>query len=148
MFMAGFGILWVVLIVFGTFLRGPKWNFFGPYEYWDAHRPAALLNINLAEIFWVQWLHRGIPKEGWGVLPVWAVREAPGIVLILAYFLVLPGVLRVTVFRKLGNQLGFLRYNLMAFLFLWMALVPIKMVLRWMFNFKYFVAITEYFLNV
>jgi hypothetical protein len=29
-----------------------------------------------------------------------------------------------------------------------MFLVPIKMVLRWLFNLKYFVAITEWFLNV
>ena len=24
-------VLWVVLIVLGTFLRGPNWNFFGPF---------------------------------------------------------------------------------------------------------------------
>ena len=23
------------MIVIGTFLRGPNWNFFGPYEKWD-----------------------------------------------------------------------------------------------------------------
>ncbi len=148
MFVFGFVILWVVLIVFGTFLRGPNWNFFGPYEYWDPHRPAALLNINLAEIFWVQWLGRGLPTAGWAFLPHFIVREAPGIVLMLFYFLVLPGILRYTVFRKLGNQMGFVRYAVMAQLFLWMALVPIKMALRWTMNFKYFVAITEWFLNV
>ncbi len=37
----GFLILWVVLIFFGTFLRGPNWNFFGPYEFWDVHKQAA-----------------------------------------------------------------------------------------------------------
>ncbi|MCH7526025.1 MAG: cytochrome C [Planctomycetes bacterium] len=148
MFMFGFVILWVMLIVFGTFLRGPNWNFFGPYEYWDPHRPAALLNINLSEIFWVQWLNRGIPTEGWGIFPNYVVREAPGIVLLLGYFLVLPVILRYTVFRKLANQMGFTRYAVMSMLFLWMALVPIKMVLRWTINFKYIVAITEYFLNV
>ncbi len=147
-FMFGFVILWVMLIVFGTFLRGPNWNFFGPYEYWDPHRPAALLNINLSEIFWVQWLNRGIPTEGWGIFPNYMVREAPGIVTLLGYFLVLPVILRYTVFRKLANQMGFARYAVMVQLFLWMALVPIKMVLRWTINFKYIVAITEYFLNV
>ena len=35
-FQFGFLELWVTLIVLGTFLRGPNWNFFGPYEYWDA----------------------------------------------------------------------------------------------------------------
>ena len=35
-FLFGFLILWVVLIVLGTFLRGPNWNFFGPFEFWDS----------------------------------------------------------------------------------------------------------------
>ena len=33
MFLFGFVILWSSLIVLGTFLRGPNWNFFGPFEY-------------------------------------------------------------------------------------------------------------------
>ena len=37
-FMFGFLVLWVTLIVLGTFLRGPNWNFFGPFEYWDPHK--------------------------------------------------------------------------------------------------------------
>lgn len=147
MFMFGFLMLWVVLIVFGTFLRGPNWNFFGPYEFWDPHRPAALLNINLSEIFWVQMLGRGIPTQDWLFFPYYMVREAPGIFLLLFYFLVLPVVLKYTVFRKLAGQMGFVRYSLMCQLFLWMALVPIKMALRWSLNFKYIVAITEFFLN-
>ena len=32
-FLFGFVILWSSLIVLGTFLRGPNWNFFGPFEY-------------------------------------------------------------------------------------------------------------------
>ena len=38
MFQLGFLELWVTLIVLGTLLRGPNWNFFGPYEAWDAHK--------------------------------------------------------------------------------------------------------------
>ena len=33
------------LIVLGTFLRGPNWNFFGPFEYWDIHKLEALLAL-------------------------------------------------------------------------------------------------------
>ncbi len=33
LFLFGFVILWSSLIVLGTFLRGPNWNFFGPFEY-------------------------------------------------------------------------------------------------------------------
>src|SRR6266567_3075138 len=55
-FQFGFLVLWVVLILLGTFLRGPNWNFFGPYEYWDVHKLIPLNNVNLSEIFWVQLL--------------------------------------------------------------------------------------------
>ena len=48
----GFLILWVVLIFFGTFLRGPNWSFFGPYEFWDPHKQEALNNIDVSNMFW------------------------------------------------------------------------------------------------
>ena len=34
-FMYGWVVLWLFLIIIGTFFRGPNWNFFGPFEYWD-----------------------------------------------------------------------------------------------------------------
>jgi len=37
-FLFGWLILWSQMIVIGTFLRGPNWNFFGPYEFWDITR--------------------------------------------------------------------------------------------------------------
>ncbi len=55
-FQYGFVVLWVVLILLGTFLRGPNWNFFGPYEYWDLHKLIPLNNVNLSEIVWIQLL--------------------------------------------------------------------------------------------
>ena len=50
-FQFGFLEMWVTLIILGTFLRGPNWNFFGPYETWDAHKVEALNNVNLSEYF-------------------------------------------------------------------------------------------------
>ena len=44
-YLFGWLILWNVLIVIGTFLRGPNWGFFGPFEYWDSHRLEALTNM-------------------------------------------------------------------------------------------------------
>ncbi len=38
LFLFGFAVLWASLIVLGTFLRGPNWNFFGPFEFWDIQR--------------------------------------------------------------------------------------------------------------
>ena len=37
-FQFGFLELWVTLIILGTFLRGPNWNFFAPFEHWDPHK--------------------------------------------------------------------------------------------------------------
>ncbi|MEK6674326.1 MAG: cytochrome C [Planctomycetota bacterium] len=139
-FLFGFLILWVVLIIFGTFLRGPNWNFFGPYEYWDPHRPAALLNTEFHDLFWIGIMGRALPEH-------FLVRELPGIVLVLGYFAMGPPLLMLF-FRKLYRQIGFLRYSMMSFLLLVMLLMPIKMVLRWTLNLHYIVGITEWFLNV
>ena len=54
LFLFGFVILWSSLIVLGTFLRGPNWNFFGPFEFWDIHKLEALVNVNLSEYIWVR----------------------------------------------------------------------------------------------
>lgn len=140
-FLFGFIPLWVMLIILGTFLRGPNWNFFGPYEFWDAHKVEALNNINLSEYIFNSWLGQALPEN---IL----VREAPGFVVVIAYFALLPPLLAKTVFRKTYIQMGFIRFNIMVNLFLFMAALPIKMVLRWVFDLKYFVSIPEYFFNI
>jgi hypothetical protein len=141
-FMFGFIVLWVTLIVLGTFLRGPNWNFFGPFEYWDPHKVVPLNNINVSQIFWLQWLHR--PLEGMN--PV--VREAPGIILVLLYLLALPPLLARTVLRPFFIKMGFVRFIVLVTLIQFMAALPIKMVLRWTMNLKYIVAIPEIFFNI
>jgi hypothetical protein len=147
-FLFGFVVLWVVLIVLGTFLRGPNWNFFGPYEYWDSHIPAALTNVNLSEIFWIDWLGQGLPTRESNGSNYFLIREAPGLIALALYFFVTPFVLKATVFKQMYRQMGPARYAVMMILFTWMALVPIKMLLRWLLNLKYIVAITEWFFNV
>jgi hypothetical protein len=141
LFLFGFIPLWVVLIMLGTFLRGPNWNFFGFYEQWDVHKVVESVNINVSQIFWVKMLGRGMPDH-------WSLRELPGFVVVIAYFGIIPPLLAKTVFRKMYLEMGFLRYNVMAFLLLSMAAMPLKMVLRWLFNLKYIVAVTEHFFNI
>lgn len=148
MFLFGFVILWVVLIIFGTFLRGPNWNFFGPYEYWDLHRPMALLNTEFHDLFWIGLLGRALPTESIGLIPGYIIRELPGILLVAAYFILGPLVLKALFFRNTYKQMGFARYSVMSMLLLVMMLMPIKMVLRWTLNLHYVVGITEWFLNV
>ena len=60
-FLFGFLPLWVAMIVLGTFLRGPNWNFFSPYEFWDVHKLELLNNINLSELFWIKGLGQPLP---------------------------------------------------------------------------------------
>ena len=60
-FLFGFVVLWSSLIILGTFLRGPNWNFFGPFEFWDIHKLEALTNVQLSEYIWVRWLGMALP---------------------------------------------------------------------------------------
>ncbi len=140
-FLFGFLILWILLVILGTFLRGPNWNFFGPYEYWDVHKLEALVNVNLSEYVWVKLFRTGLPAN-----PL--IREFFGFVVILAYFLAIPPVLAKTVLKRFYTTLGPIRFHTMTFLLLCMAALPIKMVLRWLFNLKYIIGIPEYFFNI
>ena len=141
-FLFGFVVLWCTLIVLGTFLRGPNWNFFGPFENWDPHKVLPLNNINLSDYFW---LPMGVVfEEGKG----WYIRELPGIVLVLAYLFLLPPLLARTIMRPFFVKMGFIRFFLLVNLIQFMAALPIKMVLRWTLNLKYIVYIPEYFFNI
>ena len=53
-FCFGFIVLWIVLMIVGTFLRGPGWNFFAPWEYWDPHLVVPLTNVNLSYLFGIR----------------------------------------------------------------------------------------------
>lgn len=140
-FMFGFWILWILLIVMGTFLRGPNWNFFGPFETWTVHKVVPLINVNLSEFIFIKGLGQGLPKA-------WYIREAPGILLVLVYYLIPPFLLSRTFLKGIYERLGEVRYAITLFLFLSMLSLPIKMILRWAFNLKYIVAIPEFFFNI
>ena len=140
-FLFGFVILWSVLIVLGTFLRGPNWSFFGPFEYWDIHKLEPLNNVQLSEYIWVRGLGQPLPEN-------WFIREIFGLIISLAYVAVLPVVLARTVFKSYYEKLGASRFYVTAFLFLMMLSLPIKMLTRWLFNLKYVVAIPEFFFNI
>ena len=90
-FMFGWLGMWVVMIIIGTFLRGPNWNFFGPFQYWDPPLLPALTNVNLSEYVWVKWLEQGLPKN---IIK----REIFGFLLIGGYFAFLPPILTLPVF--------------------------------------------------
>ena len=140
-FLFGFIVLWVLMVMLGTFLRGPGWNFFGPYQYWDPHMVLPLNNVDFSDFFWVNWLGQGKPT-------FWLVRELPGFVVLGLYLMVMPPLLARTVFRSFYVEMGFARYMVFMVLVLMMAALPIKMLLRWSFNLKYIVHIDELFFNI
>jgi len=167
-FLFGYLALWVFMIITGTFLRGPGWNFFGPFEFWDPHKVVALNNVNLSDYVWIvwfpklyqhthiEWLNQGLPnvvnKVPQLIPPDLATikpflvevghafkREFAGLLFLALYFLALPGVLAKTVLKKFYQQMDFGRYSVLVMLFLTMFTLPLKMVLRWTMNLKYFV---------
>jgi hypothetical protein len=140
-FQYGFVVLWVILILLGTFLRGPNWNFFGPYEFWDLHKLIPLNNVQLSDMIWIQLMGTSRPTS-------YFVREFPGILIILGYFLLTPYIMYRFFFRKYAQEAGMLRFMTLTILMLFMASLPIKMVLRWTINLKYIVAIPELFFNI
>lgn len=135
-FCFGFIILWVSLIVLGTFWRGPGWYFFFPWEPWDTHRVVALTNIDLSEVFGIQTRTADNSLN--------PVAFAFGAVVVLGYYALIPGYWLWKKDSPMLKKLGFLRYNVTAFLFITMMSLPIKMVLRIAFNIKY-VWVTPWF---
>ena len=151
-FLFGFLQLWVLLILIGTFMRGPNWNFFGLYEYRDPHKVTALNNVKLSEYLWVVWLGASVPRvpaSGGGLAQLGTIvlREMAGLVSAGAYFVVLPVVLGRTWLKDFRRRMGRARYTIMILLLLMMATLPLKMILRWTMNLSYIVSIPEYFFN-
>ena len=151
-FQFGFLELWITLIILGTFLRGPNWNFFGPFEYWSPYKVEVLNNVDLPQMFWVNLLNRPLPRVApdapwYAQVGTILLREMPGLLVMAAYLFILPPLLAVTVFRKYFAKMGLIRYLVMVNLMLLMLSLPLKMVLRWTMNLKYLISIPEFSLN-
>jgi Cytochrome b(C-terminal)/b6/petD len=125
-FFLGFHILWVSLIIIGTFLRGPGWNWFWPWQFWDAHKVEAMTNVDLPYLL-------GFRD------PLWS--SVFGGVTVIGYFIVGTIVMHAAIFRYKGREFmqrwGMPRFFTTSFLFLNMMAVVIKMIMRHAFNLKY-----------
>ena len=135
-FCFGFLVLWVSLIVLGTFFRGPGWNLFMPWQRWDTHRVVALTNVDWSELF-------GVPtrRVDDSLNPA---AMAIGSATILAWFSL--GVIFYLWKRKsdVVRKLGPLRYTIVAGLLLIMGALPVKIILRLTLNIKY-ILVTPWF---
>ncbi len=119
-FLFGFLVLWVWLVIQGTFMRGPGWNFFMPWEEWDPHKVVALTNVDLPYLV--------------GFRGYWA-QATFGIFSIVLWFATIP-IYYVWRRDRLVN-VGFVRFALKGFLFMSMMGLVAKMGLRIGLNIKY-----------
>jgi Cytochrome b(C-terminal)/b6/petD len=131
-FLFGFVILWVSMIVIGTFIRGPGWMWFWPGQTWDHNKLIYEVNRDLPDIF--------------NITATWA-KVVFGAVVVGGYF-VAGGALVHHLFKRFHlkdyQRMSFLQYNTLMMLLLLMISLPIKMGIRLLFHIKY-VWVTPWF---
>jgi len=131
-FLFGFIILWVAMILIGTFIRGPGWQWFWPGQTWDHNRLIYEVNRDLPDIFGIT---SNLGKVIFGAMVVGG------------YYL-LGGFIVHALFRRHNpkdyRRMSLLQYSMMMFFLLTMVALPAKMLLRLAFNIKY-VWITPWF---
>lgn len=132
-FFLGFHVLWVSMIIIGTFFRGPGWNLFWPWQRWDPHKVVALTNVDLPYLF-------GFRDYLWS--------SVFGGLVVVGYFVVSTLVFYLWIRRVKGKEFlerwGMVRFAITAFLFITMLALPAKMFLRLAFNVKY-ILVTPWF---
>jgi Cytochrome b(C-terminal)/b6/petD len=125
-FFLGFHVLWLSLIMIGTFLRGPGWNWFWPWQTWDIHKVEAMTNVDLPYLLGFR---------------DYVASSIFGGVVIIGYFIVGTITMYTAITRFKGREFmarwGMPRFFTASFLFLNLMAVVIKMVLRHAFNIKY-----------
>jgi hypothetical protein len=131
-FMFGFLVLWVLLAIIGTFIRGPGWMWFWPGQTWDAHRVDADANRHLHELV-------GLTSQ-----PMIGIF---GGIVTLGALAVMFGVVDIAIRKK--HPTLFQRQNLVQYLHtvglvVLMLAVPIKILLKLVLHIKY-VWVTDWF---
>lgn len=125
-FIFGFHILWVVMIIIGTFFRGPGWNLFWPWQRWDSHKVVALTNVDLPYLL--------------GIRDYW-LSALFGLAAIGAYFVVGMLLFYWFVVKVKGKEFlerwGMVRFTITGVILVLMMSLPAKMFLRLAFNVKY-----------
>jgi hypothetical protein len=121
LFQFGFWQLWILLIVIGTFFRGPNWSFFGLYEVRDLQKLPSTANVQLPRLV--------------------------GMTILAIYFFGLPPLLGHTVLGGFRRRMGLVRFTIFSVLLLFMLALPLKMLLRWTFGVQYIVSLPEWSLN-
>jgi uncharacterized membrane protein len=131
-FCFGFLILWVSMIIIGTFIRGPGWQWFWPGQTWDHNRLIYEVNRDLPDLFGIT---SNLGKGIFGAIVVGGYCAVGGFVMTALFRRKMP---------KDWRRMSLLQYQVMMFLMLTMVALPIKMLLRLSLHIKY-VWITPWF---
>ncbi|HEY0406056.1 MAG TPA: hypothetical protein VGC89_10035 [Pyrinomonadaceae bacterium] len=134
--MYGWGwLMWIVLIVIGTFIRGPGWIWFWPGQTWDHNAVVFDKNRDLPDLFGI---------TNWGLKVIFGA-------IVIGLFFLLAGLLlhwlmkRNDFERKLLARTSLLQYLTFQFFAISVLIaLPIKIILRLAFNIKY-VWVTPWF---
>src|SRR5450432_4470279 len=142
-FLFGFLGLWVLMIVIGTFIRGPGWMWFWPGQTWDAQRVEFAVNRNLDQIFMVNgaWIQHLMPAANASYAPILA-RIIFGVFPLILYFLVAGyfshRLLLLTEFsRKIFKRMTLLQMITTELFLVLMLSLPVKILLRLLLRIKY-----------
>src|SRR6202046_4891330 len=149
-FLFGFIGLWVLMIVIGTFIRGPGWMWFWPGVTWDAQRVEFAVNRNVDQIFGIDgsWIRHLMPAANASYAPILA-RIIFGIFPIVFYFIVagylVHRLLLLTDFsKKIFKRMTLLQMATMELFLILMLSLPVKILLRLLLRIKY-VWVTPWF---
>lgn len=123
----GFLGLWVLMVIIGTFIRGPGWMWFWPGMTWDHSRLVFELNRDLHELVGITSM-AGKVVFGAIAMGVYVVATAWGVHKLIT---------STEFSRKAYEKLTLLQYVTMQALLILMLLLPVKMVLRLLFRIKY-----------
>ena len=142
-FLFGFIGLWVLMIVIGTFIRGPGWMWFWPGQTWDAQRVEFAVNRNVDQIFGINgsWIVHLMPASNASYAPILA-RIIFGIFPLALYFIVagyiVHRLLLLTDFsKKIFKRMTLLQMMTMELFLILMLSLPVKILLRLVFRIKY-----------
>jgi hypothetical protein len=131
-FCFGFLVLWVSMIIIGTFIRGPGWQWFWPGQTWDHNRLIYEVNRDLPDLFGIT---SNLGKGIFGAIVVGGYFAAGGFIMTALFRRKMP---------KDWNRMSLIQYQIMMALMLIMIALPIKMLLRLTLHIKY-VWITPWF---
>jgi hypothetical protein len=125
-FLFGFIVLWVVMVVVGTFIRGPGWLWFWPGQTWDHHRVDHEVNYDLHTYFGIEG-RRSVFLFGLGFLLLFG--GATGLATHLAI---------KKAFPRMLTSMSKLQYMVMMQFWILQLLVVAKVIARLVFHVKYF----------